>query len=140
MPSVPPPATPSQLTSSETTPPPQLRLESSDRRDDQPPWEPWTAPAAIGVGLGLGLILSEIVAIVGQAGGSSLSNPSPAVSLIANFMVDAGFVAAALYFAALHNRVRPADFGFRRVPWRLAVGAVIAAGVGYWLLSDLYSS
>src|SRR5437588_582123 len=131
MSSVPPPPT-----QSEVTPPDPPATDPSppcdDRRPDEPPWPPWTAPAAIGVGFGLGIVVSVIVEIAAQAGGSSISHPSPAVSLIGDFLFDAAFVAAAIYFAALRNPLRPADFGFRAVPWRLGVGSVLVAGISYY--------
>ncbi|MGE5617605.1 MAG: lysostaphin resistance A-like protein [Candidatus Woesearchaeota archaeon] len=139
MPSVPPPATRSQIASpDEPSGPPPERLD--ERLPDEPPWQPWTAPAAIGVGFGLGIVVSVIIGIVAQVGGSSLSNPSPALSLIGDLLFDAAFVAAAIYFASRRTRVRPADFGFRSVAWRLAVGGVLAAGISYYVLTALYAS
>jgi uncharacterized protein len=139
MSSLPPPPAQSQLT------PPDPRLpdplpQLPDRRPDEPPWPPWTALAAIGVGFGLGIVVSVIVGIAAQAGGSSISNPSPAVSLIGDFLFDAAFVISAIYFAGLHNRITPADFGFRRVPWRKAVGGVLAAGISYYVLTAIYAT
>jgi CAAX protease family protein len=121
-------------------PPPEPASSIEERRPDEPPWRPWTAPAAIGVGFGLGIVVSVIVDIAAQAGGSSISNPSPAVSLIGDFLFDAGFVAAALYFANVGNRVRASDFGFRAVRWRTGVGAVLAAGIGYYVVTAIYAS
>jgi CAAX protease family protein len=139
MSTTPPPATRSQIAPPDR-PPPELTPEPSERLPDEPPWQPWTAPAAIGVGFGLGLVVSVIVALVAQAGGSSLGHPSSAVSLIGDFLFDAAFVAAAIYFAALRNRVNPADFGFRPLRWRLGVVSVLAAGVSYYLLTAFYAS
>jgi hypothetical protein len=139
MPSVPPPPTQSQV--SPPDPPasgPPIQLE--ERRPDEPPWQPWTAPAAIAVGFGLGIFASVIVEIAAQAGGSSITHPSPAVSLIGDVLFDASFVAAALYFAGLRNPLHAADFGFRRVRWSTAVGGVLAAGISYYVLTALYAS
>src|SRR5581483_9485801 len=112
-------------------PPPQMhdRLQPDRRGDppedetrvggsDIPPWPAWTAPAAIAAGFALGIVVSVIVGSGAKAGGSSLSHPSPAVSLIGDVLFDASFVAAALYFARLVTRVRPSDFGFRSVRWQ----------------------
>lgn len=139
MPSVPPPAT-SSLRGPGDRPPAEPPSRPSAGRPDEPPWAPWTAPAAIGAGFGLGIVLSIIVDVAAQAGGSSISHPSPAVSLIGDFLFDAAFVVAALYFARLGNRVRPVDFGFRSVTWRVGVGSVLAAGIGYYLLTAVYAS
>jgi hypothetical protein len=81
-----------------------------------------------------------IVAIISQAGGSSLSHPTPAVSLISDFLFDVAFVAAALYFAGLGGRARPSDFGFRRVGLKAAAGALLSAGVGYYVVTAVYAS
>jgi hypothetical protein len=121
-------------------PPPGPTVGPAERRLDEPPWPVWTAPAAIGVGFGIGIVVSVIVDIAAQAGGSSINNPSPAVSLIGDLLFDAGFVAAALYFANLTSRVRAADFGFRAVRWRVAVGGVLAAGISYYVVTALYAS
>jgi membrane protease YdiL (CAAX protease family) len=139
MPSVPPPATQAQVASPD--PPPAPAPEAPDERlPDEPPWRPWTAPAAIGVGFGLGIVVSVIVGIIASAGGSSISHPGPAVSLIGDFLFDGAFVAAALYFATRGTRVAPADFGFRSVAWRAAVGGVFAAGISYYVLTAIYAS
>jgi membrane protease YdiL (CAAX protease family) len=113
---------------------------ASEPPRDEPPWQPWTAPAAIGVGFGLGLIFSVIVAVVASAGGSSISHPSPAVSLTGDFLFDGAFVVAALYFAGLRNRIRPSDFGFRAVRLKTAIGGVLAAAVSYYVLTAVYAS
>jgi membrane protease YdiL (CAAX protease family) len=139
MPSVPPPQAPSPTTDPDPQPA-EPGPEPPDRRPDEPPWPPWSAPAAIGVGFGLGIVVSVIVDVAAQAGGSSLSHPSPAVSLIGSVLFDAAFVAAALYFAGLRNPLRAADFGFRGLGWRAAVGGVLAAGISYYVITALYAS
>ncbi len=101
----------------------------------------WAAPAAIAVGFAFGIVVSIIVGVIAKAGGSSLSNPTPAVSLISDFLFDAAFVVAALYLAGLGGvRPRPSDFGFRPVRVKLAAGSVLAAAVGYYLISALYAA
>jgi uncharacterized protein len=134
------PPSPAQPEAASPEPPPDRPADVPERRPDEPPWPVWTAPAAIGVGFGIGIVVSVIVDIAAQAGGSSISNPSPAVSLIGDLLFDAGFVLAALYFASLNNRVRAADFGFRAVRWRVAVGGVLAAGISYYVVTALYAT
>jgi uncharacterized protein len=107
---------------------------------DLPPWPTWTAPAAIFAGFALGIVVSIIVGVAAQAGGSSLTNPTPAVSLIGDVLFDAVFVVVALYFARLTGPIRPSDFGFRRVRWSTAVGGVLAAGIGYYVVTAIYAS
>jgi len=119
------------------TPP---RSEPPRSQPDIPPWPAWTAPAAIVAGFAAGIVVSLVVAIAARAQGSSLSHPGPAVNLIGDVLFDAGFVVAALYFARLYARPSPADFGFRAVRWPRAVAAVLAAGIGYYVLTALYAS
>jgi CAAX protease family protein len=139
MPSVPPPQTQPEIPppGPPLAPPPRVREE---RLFDEPPWPVWTAPAAIGVGLGIGIVVSIIVGIAAQASGSSLSNPTPAVSLVGDVLFDAGFVGAALYFAGLGNPLRPVYFGFRRIRWQLAAGGVLIAAISYYVLTAVYAS
>lgn len=107
---------------------------------DVPPWPAWTAPASIAVGLGVGVFASLIVQAVGHAAGSSLTHPTPAVSLIGDLVFDLAFVCVAVYFAMLRTRSRPADFGFRRVRLKLGIAAVLLAAIGYYLVTYLYGA
>jgi len=113
---------------------------SPDPQQDLPPWRLWIAPAAVAAGFGAGIVASSVVALIGQSAGSSISHPTPAVTLIGDLVFDLCFVAAALYFAGLHARVRPRDFGFRRVSPRLAIGAILLAALGYYVLTAIYAS
>jgi uncharacterized protein len=114
--------------------------EQPSRADDEPPWPPWTAPAAVGVGFVLGFVGTIFVALFGALGGSSLKHPSPAVSLTGDLVFDLAFVAAALYFSRLRSNPRPADFGFRPVRLRVAVAGVLLAGVGYYVVTSVYAT
>jgi membrane protease YdiL (CAAX protease family) len=129
-PSPPPPAPPPEAT--DHTAQPQAAL-------DQPPWRLWTAPAAIVLGLALGVLATIIVEVVASVGGSSLSHPTPAVSIVGDVAFDLSFVAAALYFASLHGRLRASDFGYRRVSLGLAVKAFVVAAISYYLLTAIYA-
>jgi membrane protease YdiL (CAAX protease family) len=100
----------------------------------------WIAPAAVLVGLAGGVFVSLFTEILGSAFGSPLAHPTPAVSLIADYCFDFAFVAAALWFAVLQARMRPADFGYRRISWRLGVGGFLIAAIGYYAVTSLYSS
>jgi membrane protease YdiL (CAAX protease family) len=99
----------------------------------------WSAIAAIAAGFGLGIFVSILVGIAAQASGSSLTNPSPAVALIGDFLFDLSFVAAAAFFA-LRSSATFADFGFRKVRPALAVGGVVSAGLSYYIVTALYAS
>jgi membrane protease YdiL (CAAX protease family) len=107
---------------------------------DQPPWRLWSAPAAVVLGLGLGVAATIVVEVVATVGGSSLSHPTPAVTIIGDVAFDLSFVAAALYFASLHGRPRASDFGYRRVSLRLAVKAFVVAAIGYYVLTYVYGA
>ena len=120
--------------------PPESDRNDDERRDDEPPWRAWTAPAAIAVGFGVGVVASSLVAIIGQPSGSSISHPTAAVALIGDLVFDLSFVGAALYFAGLHDPLRASDFGFRRVSLRTGIVAVLVAGISYYVLTALYAS
>jgi uncharacterized protein len=133
MSSVPPP----QLTSTE----PPVPAPSPDRRpdrSDEPPWPAWTAPAAVLVGLVVGVLGTVVVAGIGAAAGSSQT--TPAITLIGDVVFDLGFVVSALYFASRSGRPRPSDFGYRRIAWSLGIGAFLAAGVGYYVVTAAYGA
>jgi uncharacterized protein len=107
---------------------------------DGPPWQLWMAPAALVTGLVGGVFASSIVAVIGHSAGSSLSHPSPAVSLTGDLVFDLAFVASALYFSGVRGRPRASDFGFKRPALRRAVGAILAAGVAYYVLTGIYAT
>jgi membrane protease YdiL (CAAX protease family) len=94
----------------------------------------------VALGLGIGVLASILVDVVAHAGGSSLSHPTPAASIIGDIVFDLGFVAAALWFAGLGGRPRAADFGFRRVWLPTAAKAFGLAVVGYYGLTAIYGS
>jgi membrane protease YdiL (CAAX protease family) len=98
----------------------------------------WIAPAAVLLGLCGAIFLSILVYLIGSAFGSSTTNPTPAVSLVASLVFDLAFVGAALYFTVLRGGWRPVDFGYRRVAWGLAASSFLAAGVGYYVVTLVY--
>src|SRR5690348_11481066 len=130
MPSIPPPR----------SSPPLPTSAAPERRDDEPPWALWTAPVGVLLGLGVGIFASLFVGIIAQAGGSSISHPTPAVSLSADLVFDLSFVGAALYLASTVGRIHASDFGFRRVAVKLGIAAVVIGGVGYYVVTALYAS
>jgi membrane protease YdiL (CAAX protease family) len=107
-------------------------------RDREVAWPLWTAPVSVLTGLLVGVFGSVVVAGIGAAAGSSKN--SPAVNLISDLVFDVGFVITALYFASLGGRPRPEDFGYRRVALALAVGACLAGGIGYYIVTAVYQS
>jgi uncharacterized protein len=138
MPSVTPPSVPPPRVPPTTAPDPPG--EPSERSDpDLPPWRLWTAPATIATGFAVGLMGNIVVAIAAAAAGASIAHPTPAVLLFEDLVFDLSFVVAAIYFARLQGSASPADFGFRRVAWKLGIGAFLAAGVSYYVVTDIYS-
>jgi membrane protease YdiL (CAAX protease family) len=131
-------------------PPPTVVSETPDRPDpassgrsrdgEEPPWPAWTAPAAVLLGLALGIFGGVLVGVAGQANGSSFRHPTPAMNIIGDVVFDLGFVAAALYLASIHGRPRPSDFGFRRPRLKQGLIAFFAAGVGYYVLTAIYAA
>jgi hypothetical protein len=124
----------------ESHPPDPKDAPPSSRDPDEAPWPVWVAPAGIALGLALGLVGSILVSVVAAIGGSSLAHPTPAVSIIGNVVFDLGFVVAAIYLARLQSRPRPEDFGFRPVSPRFAVGAVLVAAIGYYVVTAVWAS
>lgn len=135
MSSYPPPASPAAPYPGQPGPSP-----SGSGEDDIPPWPMWSVPAGIGVGLGVWIITSVVMAAVTVAVGSSVTHPTPAISLIQDFLSDLSFVAGALVLTIVMVRARPVDFGYRRVWPPLALGAFAAAAVGYYVVSLIYAS
>jgi uncharacterized protein len=136
MPSVPPPSASAPLpTAAPDSPAPVIEPGT----DDLPPWQLWTAPAAILGGFAIGLVGTIVVGIVAAASGGSLTHPTAGVSLLEDLVFDLSFVVAAIYLAAL-RRATPADFGFRLIPWKLGVGAFVLAAVSYYVVTDIYAS
>jgi membrane protease YdiL (CAAX protease family) len=92
------------------------------------------------MGFGLGLVATIFVDVAGQAGGHGSSKSTVAEALVGDVLFDLAFVAAAIYLVSLRGRPRPWDFGFRRVAVGRGVLGLVAAGVGYYLITDLYAS
>jgi membrane protease YdiL (CAAX protease family) len=133
--SIPPPPTRSPEPPPE---PPRAPEESESSSTDEAPWPIWTVPAAFGAGLVVGILATAAVAGIGGASGSGTS--TPAVNIVGDIVFDLSFVAAALYLAAMHGRVRPSDFGYRRIPPAVGLAVFLAAGVSYYVLTALYQT
>jgi uncharacterized protein len=130
-PNLPPPQAPPE----QPEPTPARQPEQADRV----PWPIWTAPAAVALGLALGVFATVLVEVVGAAAGSSLSHPTPAVSIAGDIVFDLAFVAAALYFAALSGPIRPAVFGFRWPGLGTTAAAVVIGGLSYYVIAAVYA-
>jgi len=125
---------PHEVSDSAPLPPPET--EPDPERGGDVPWPIWTVPAAFGLGLVVGVLTTAAVAGIGQAAGSGTN--TPAVNIVGDIVFDLSFVAVALWLIRLSGRPRPSDFGYRRVAPALAIGAFVAAGVSYYVLTALY--
>jgi membrane protease YdiL (CAAX protease family) len=134
-PRVPPPSVPPP-TAAPDSPTPLVERPGSDL----PPWQLWTAPAAIATGFAVGLLGNIVVAIVAAAAGASIAHPTPAVLLFEDLVFDLSFVATAIYFARLQGSASPADFGYRRIAWKLGIGGFLLAGISYYVVTDIYAT
>jgi CAAX protease family protein len=105
-------------------------------------WNPWQAPLALVFGFVAGLVTGVIVLVVGHAAGSSLKNPTPAVTDVATAAEELGFALTALWFASWSGRLRAAPLGLRRPPrarlWKVAF-AVPLVYLAFLALSALWT-
>jgi hypothetical protein len=108
--------------------------------EDLPPWRLWVVPAGVAFGFIGGEIGIIVVDAIGAASGGSVSNPTPAMTIVGSIVFDLCFLAAAIGLAAATGRVRPADFGFRRVGWRIAAVGVVGAAIAYYVVTALYAT
>jgi membrane protease YdiL (CAAX protease family) len=142
MPSVPPPSPPSARADADAS---ERETGGAGRRPRPPdtvdgPLGLWRVLAALVMGLLGGLLLTLVVEIVGHAFGSPLAHPTPAVSLIGDYVFDIAFVGSALYFTFLGTARDPALLGFRRVALRRALGAMALAVIVYLVGTDIYGA
>jgi membrane protease YdiL (CAAX protease family) len=110
------------------------------RGQDVAPWPAWFAPLGVVLGFAVGSVGTVVVTLAAATGGSSVSHPTPAVSILADIVFDLGFVVSAIYVVSMRGRPRPVDFGFRRVRLRVAVIAFVLAVIGYYGLTAVYSA
>jgi membrane protease YdiL (CAAX protease family) len=99
----------------------------------------WIALAAVLLGFAAGFTVTVLVEAAGSAFGSPTGNPTPTVNIVSNFLFDFCFVAAALYFTYLGGGRERLEFGYRRISWRLGVGASVVAMVVYYVVSAIYA-
>jgi membrane protease YdiL (CAAX protease family) len=99
----------------------------------------WIAVAAVLLGFAAGFTVTILVQAAGSALGSPASSPTPAVNIVSNYLFDLCFVASALYFVYLGGGRERLEFGYRRISWRLGIGAAVAAMVLYYVVSAIYA-
>ncbi|MCL2420121.1 MAG: CPBP family intramembrane metalloprotease [Conexibacteraceae bacterium] len=115
-----------------------MSTETYDDERDRIPY--YVAIAAVVLGFAIFFMASLIVQLIAHGFGASLTNPPPAVNDIDNFIFDAAFVLAALYFTTVRGVMGRAAFGYRRIPWRVGIGAFFAGAVLYYIVTLVYSA
>lgn len=108
--------------------------------DDAQQWHPWAPFAALFAALFFTLLAAVVIGAVASAFGASFDPAPPAVNIIATFVQDGAFLAAALLFAARAGVVRPAQFGLVRVRIGPALKWAAIAYGGFWLLSTAWAA
>jgi hypothetical protein len=105
-------------------------------------WNPWYGPLALVIGFVASIISGVVVLVIGHAAGSSLNNPTPAVTDVGTAVEEVGFVLTAVWIASWGVRPRPAQFGLLRprIYWVKAAACVPVAYVAFLLLSALWSA
>ena len=129
-------------TAPSSVPPPSLHLapELPDGVERPPPperpsWKPWTAWVALVAAFAGALIGALIVGVIGAVAGADFADPPPAVSISATIVQDVAFVGAALLFASMAGTPRPEQFGLRRTSFWPAVGWIVLAFIGFYVVT-----
>ncbi len=113
---------------------------STTNADERPPMPYWTVLAAVLLGFAGGVFATVMVEVVGTALGSSSTHPTPAVNIVSDFLFDAAFVCSALYFTTIGGWMGRREFGYCRIRWSVGVGAVVAAGAAYYVVTLVYAA
>jgi uncharacterized protein len=128
-----------------SVPPPSLHLAPElppgverPARAEQPRWKPWTAWVALVAAFGGALVAALAIGVVAAVAGADFSNPTPAVNITATMAQDVCLVIAAVLFAGLAGRPRPADFGLRPTHLWRALGWMAAAFVAFYLFTSVW--
>lgn len=127
--------------SSSSPPPPVVSEPPPDTAEPaEPQWKWWMAIVGVALAAVIGFLATTVVAIIGAIAGASLKNPPPGVSIAGDIVFDLSAVAAAVYVARMGGRVRPSDFGFRRVSARIVARAVFLGALVYYGLTAIYTN
>jgi membrane protease YdiL (CAAX protease family) len=100
-----------------------------------PAWPAWTAPVALVSGF-VAAIFGAI--IIGAFAG--IDDPPPGAVIAATVVQDLSLVAAAILFARLTRRPRPADFGLRRPRLWPAAGWLLVAWGAFFAFSAAWAA
>jgi uncharacterized protein len=124
-----------------TPPPPPERpelpegAEPTPVRDGLPAWRPWTAWVALLAAFAATLFAALVIGVVAAATGSSISNPTPAVNILSTVAQDGCLIGAAVLFARLASAPRPWQFGLRRTRFWPAIGWMLVAWGGFFVVT-----
>ncbi len=114
-----------------------MSIEPAEETAERTPY--WIALAAVLFGFAGAIFFQFIVQAIGSASGASAAHPTPAMNSADNYLLDLSFVGSALYFTTTSRLRRRVEFGYRRIPWRRGVAALLAAGAAYYAVSLVYS-
>jgi membrane protease YdiL (CAAX protease family) len=107
---------------------------------EPPTWKPWTAWVALVAAFGGALIGALFVGVIGALAGADFAHPPPAVNISATVVQDVAFIGAALLFASMAGTPRPEQFGLRRTSFWPAVGWIVVAFVGFYVVTLVWVS
>jgi membrane protease YdiL (CAAX protease family) len=106
----------------------------------RPAWPAWTPFAALLIGLMVALVGQTIVLVIAAAFGWDGDRQTPAMTIAATIIQDAGFIGGAVAMAWITaGRPTPAQFGLRRPSVVQAIGGVVGAYVTFQLVALLYA-
>ena len=128
-----------------SVPPPSLAVapelpDGVQRREppDRPRWKPWTAWVALLGAFGGALLGALLVGVVGAIAGADAAHPTPAMNNVATVVQDVCLVVAALLFAGMAGRPRPAQFGLRTTRFWPAIGWMAIAFLAFYVLTVVW--
>ena len=104
----------------------------------RPRWRAWTSVAALFSALVAATILGAVLYIA--SGVSNFDDAPAGISIAATVLQDACFVGAAILYAGMTSRPRPAQFGLRPARFWWAVLWVFAGYLTFLLFSGIWLS
>jgi membrane protease YdiL (CAAX protease family) len=99
------------------------------------------APAALVAAFVVALLGGLIISAIAAAFGADISDPPPAVNILATVVQDVAFVVSPLVFSRMAvGRIEAEWFGLRTTPLAPAVGATVVMLIVYFVLSGLWAA
>ncbi|MDX6669953.1 MAG: protease family protein [Solirubrobacteraceae bacterium] len=121
-------------------PPPERPERPEGLPEPGPPWAPWTAPVALIAAFAVALLGYVVIGGVAGVAGAKFDKPPPWVNIVATMVQDLALIGSALFFARLGGRVRPGDFGLRRIGVWSGLGWMFVAWLGFFLFTVVWIS